>query len=506
MNGNRRLKRALMALVLLLVGALAFRRLKEAGAFLPGWICWEEGCIRDCTGQYEIRTGRRLTEVFRGGRPVWSSPKEVRVQKSLSCDIDHDGEDELVLLCWKKGRYGAHRPFWVKRDEKAWSQHLFVYEYMGDQIRPKWMSSYLGQEISDMRPDNLISPVRRLWLTSQEGEVSSWIWVSWGFEREDTDISFTVFGDNLIHEPIYRYGLQQEISSEEIPFKEISSGELPFDFLFENFTDVISQSDVAVINQETPLTDDPALYSDYPRFGTPVQVGEAITRAGFHVVTCATNHALDRGWEGVDFTGAFFRSKGILCPGIQGREEREYRPYEILERNGVRFALLNYTYGTNGIPLPEGNPHMVHVLEDEERIRQDIRRAKEEADLVILFVHWGTEYASEPDEFQKKWTQIFLEGHVDVVVGTHPHVLQPTELVRDESGHEMLVYYSIGNFISAQPEKSCVRGGMARFTVSLTQEGYRVTEYDLQPLTIVWKDGRFGAYEDLSGSPAQSVY
>ena len=95
---------------------------------------------------------------------------------------------------------------------------------------------------------------------------------------------------------------------------------------------------------------------------------------------------------------------------------------------------------------------------------------------------------------------------MDVVVGTHPHVLQPTELVRDESGHEMLVYYSIGNFISAQPEKSCVRGGMARFTVSLTQEGYRVTEYDLQPLTIVWKDRRFGAYEDLSGSPAQSVY
>ena len=152
--------------------------------------------------------------------------------------------------------------------------------------------------------------------------------------------------------------------------------------------------------------------------------------------------------------------------------------------------MLNYTYGTNGIRIPEKSPNAVHLLEDEERIRADISKAKAESDFVVVFVHWGTEYAEKPDDFQKKWTQIFLECGVDVTVGTHPHVLQPYELLRDDSGHEMLVYYSIGNYISAQSEKSCVKGGMAEFTVSLTKDGYRITEYGLKPLVITWEEDR----------------
>ena len=111
------------------------------------------------------------------------------------------------------------------------------------------------------------------------------------------------------------------------------------------------------------------------------------------------------------------------------------------------------------------------------------------SDMVIVFAHWGTEYAQEPDDFQQRWTQVFLESGVDVVVGTHPHVLQPYELLTADDGHQMLVYYSIGNFISAQPEKRCVKGGMAEFTVSLTPQGYQVTEYRLTPLAIEWSQG-----------------
>ena len=187
-------------------------------------------------------------------------------------------------------------------------------------------------------------------------------------------------------------------------------------------------------------------------------------------------------------TKSFFTEAHIKCLGIQSEEETDYHPYEILVRNGVRFALPNYTYGTNGIRLPEENPNMVHMLDDE-KITKDIEMAKNESDFVIVFEHRGTEYAKEPDDFQRKWTQIFADCKVDVVVGTHPHVIQPYEVIRDNDGHEMLIYYSIGNYISAQPEESRVKGGMASFTVPLAPEGYKVTEYDFRPLTIRWQEG-----------------
>lgn len=314
----------------------------------------------------------------------------------------------------------------------------------------------------------------RLWFRAPDDQMTSWMWDSWGFKKEETKITFTAFGDILAHEPIYKYGLQNDES---------------FGFLFEKMQDIISDSDVAVINQETPLTDDPAMVSDYPRFGTPVNVGQAIVNAGFDAVTCATNHALDRGAEGVTFTKRFFDENQVTCLGIQTADEKEDKPYAVIRRNGVSFALLNYTYGTNGIRVPEENPNMVHLFSDEGTMQKDIAQAKSEADFVIVFAHWGTEYSKEPDEFQRKWTQVFLESGVDVVVGTHPHVLQPYEMLTDDSGHQMLVYYSLGNYISAQPEKSCTKGGMAEFSVSLTPEGYEITEYDLQPLTITWQQG-----------------
>lgn len=477
MSGNKTagiLKTAGRLLAALSCAAACLYLLWDNGALLPHWALWNKGEYQDASGNYQILLNRREASVSFRGKEIWNSPKGVKVQTALSFDIDHDGGDELVLLCWKKGRYGKDRPFWVEEDEKGWSQHLFVYEYGEGEVRPKWMSSYLGQDVADMMEDQLVSDTRHLWLLGPDGEMSSYIWDSWGFVREDTDISFLVLGDNLIHEPIYRYGLQKEGN---------------FDYLYENFREAIAASDVAVINQETPLADKPSMYGGYPRFGTPVQVGESVVNAGFDVVTCATNHALDRGGEGVDFTKNFFVSNGIKCLGIQSESEKEEIPYEILTRKGVRFALFNYTYGTNGIRLPKDHPYMVHVLSDETKVREDIAQARKEADLVIIFVHWGTEYARQADDFQQKWAQVFLESRADAVIGTHPHVIQPYEVLADGNGHEMLIYYSIGNFISAQPEKSCTKGAVARFTVSLGRTGYGIAEYDLKPLTISWKEG-----------------
>ena len=456
----------------------------SGGYSLPRWVDWKSRTVIDDSGQYEIVLKHRAVKIIYDNSVIWTTSKDLKVQDAMHCDIDGDGTDELILLCWKVGRFGSSKPFWVEEDEETWSQHIFVYAYDGDKIKPKWMSSYIGVDVAEMSAGGA-GGRRRLLLTDTEGGMSSWIWESWGFTREDTDISFVVFGDNLMHEPIFQYGLHNVDAG--------GSDKKGFGFLFDNkdISKAIAESNVAVINQETPLTDEPSRYSDYPRFGTPKGAGEAIADAGFDVVTCATNHALDQGVDGVDFTKKFFDERDIMCIGIQSGDEEDYRPYEILMRNGVRFALFNYTYGTNDIPTPQDKSYMVHLLDDEKQIRADIEKARAEADFVLVFAHWGTEYAEDADEFQRKWTQIFLESKADVVVGTHPHVLQSYEVLRDdedESGHEMLVYYSIGNYISAQKEESCVKGGMARFTVSLTPDGYKISEYGLQPLMITRQD------------------
>lgn len=479
MNGNKKVLRTVLAIAAAAVGITAVLYiLWYHGAFLPRWIVWQDKTVYDASQRYKTVLHHKSAAAIYQNALIWNSPERVKVQDALSCDIDRDGQEELVLLCWKTGRYGKYKPFWVEKDEQAWSQHIFVYEYQHDEIVPKWMSSYIGQDVSAISAGSNAAGTRDLindiLLTDLEGAVSRWRWESWGFVKQETDVSFTVFGDNLLHEPIWRYGLRNDEK---------------FGFLFEHVKDVISGSDVAVINQETPLVDDPSLYSGYPRFGTPVQAGQAVVDAGFDVVTCATNHALDKGTYGIETTKKFFASNKVLCLGIQLEEEAGEQPYEIIVRKGIRFALFNYTYGTNGIPLPQGSPDMVHLLQDEGKIKKAVSRAKAESDMVIVFAHWGTEDTEQVDGFQHKWTQIFLESGVDIVVGTHPHVIQPYEMLTGADGHEMLVYYSIGNYISAQPEKSCIKGGMARFTVSLAADGYQVTEYTLQPLTITWISG-----------------
>ncbi len=460
--------------VMAVVGILLFF-LWSSGAFLPGWVCWEEKAFTSGDGSYGIALGRREVNITYEGSLIWTSSQGVKVQDVLSADIDNDQDEELLLLCWKRGRYGKHRPFWVEEDEKGWSQHLFVYEYSKGEIRPKWMSSYIGEDVAAMESGGE-APHCRLFLTATDGERSCWAWGSWGFSKEDREVSFAVFGDNLIHGPVYRYGLDRGGN---------------FDFLFQGVADIISDRDVAAIGQETPLTENPSRYSDYPRFGTPLGVGQAIVDAGFDVVACATNHALDQGIDGINTTKGFFTSHDVVCLGIQEEGQMGREPYEVLVRKGIRFAMLDYTYGTNGIRIPEGNPHMVHLLE-EDKVREDIKKARAETDFVMVFVHWGTEGSDEIDSSQREWAQIFLEEKVDVVFGSHPHAIQPYEVLKGKEGHEMLVYYSIGDFVSAQPEKESVRGGMADLTVSLTPRGCQVTEYTLETLQITRnEDGRY---------------
>ena len=188
----------------------------------------------------------------------------------------------------------------------------------------------------------------------------------------------------------------------------------------------------------------------------------------------------------------------MVCAGIQPEADGAYRPYAMLERNGIRIAVLSYTETTNGHALPEDAPYVLHTLDDEARVRADLKAARAAADAVLVFVHWGDEYAETPNEAQTAWAQIFADGGADVVLGTHPHVRQPWAWVEGEKGHQTLVYYSLGNCLSAQTGEACRLGSLAAFTLTRTPEGVAVTPEPLRTVETRYDQGRYYAAVVLS--------
>lgn len=168
----------------------AFVLLLRNGSFLPAWISWETVQLqgRPETGEpEEITLERRTVTVFDQGEAVWQSDREIRVQDVLWGDIDHDGAKELMLLCWKRGRYGDSRPFWVKEDEKSWSQHIYLYDWTDGEIRPIWMASDIGMDAVSWSFDDS----SRLVITDRNGTQSAWDWLSWGLSKLEPSLSLS---------------------------------------------------------------------------------------------------------------------------------------------------------------------------------------------------------------------------------------------------------------------------------------------------------------------------
>lgn len=425
------------------------------GIFLPAWISWENRnyVYEDVQAELANRTVTlRMDDP--SGTEVWRTPWDWSVQELLCCDVNLDGRDELVLLVWKHGSYGNHLPFWEKKNDFRLKQHIFIYQWeetREKKLRAVWMSSSLDGKIASLEADRQ----NRLVITDTQNHHTRWQWQGFGLkyagDAKDEQVTFLCVGDHLIH-PQMLLKKEDDYRSFYAPLKE-----------------EIQKADFSVVNQETIFVKEKALISGFPRFGTPLEVGEALVDAGFDVVTLANNHVLDQGTYGVDTTCAFYEEKGITYLGASPTWKSSQDPAEgvtILKKNGIRMALINATYGTNGIPTPEEYPYMVERLADEERLILQLDYARNHADAVLVFVHWGTEYDTRVDEKQEYYTELFLTHGVDVVIGTHPHVLQKYEKKKNEQGHEMLVYYSLGNFISAQKKASCQMGGLAKFTIS----------------------------------------
>lgn len=289
-------------------------------------------------------------------------------------------------------------------------------------------------------------------------------------------IQIVMVGDMLMHGRVMESGLKED-------------GTYNFDHIFENVKDTIENADLALVNQETILGGTELGLSGYPAFNSPYELGDSLVDAGFDVILHATNHTLDKGKTGVQNCMNFWDTNypDITYLGINKSQEEQDTDIYIYEQDNIRIAILNYTYGTNGIPTPSDMPYIVNYL-DEEKVIQDLKLAEENADFTIVCPHWGTEYVLTATDSQKKWADIFMENGADLVIGTHPHVIEPVEMLTDENGNEMLVYYSIGNFVNGTSgtgdgTTNRMVGGIADITISLDENSeVYIEKYDVIPI------------------------
>lgn len=271
-------------------------------------------------------------------------------------------------------------------------------------------------------------------------------------EVKDTVVSFVGVGDNLIHDSIYKEADRLE--------GEAGDGKYSFMPMYEQVADDIEKADLAFINQETILGGDERGLSGYPSFNTPQDMADDVEALGFDIVNTATNHSLDMGFAGIQNSSEVWNNKTdmIMAGTYVSQEDRD--TIRTIERKGITFAFLAYTYGTNGIEPP--NSYCVAYF-DEAQIREDVAKAKECSDVVIVSAHWGIENEHMPSDEQKYYAQLFADLGVDVVIGTHPHVIQPIEWLEGESGNRTLVTYSLGNFLGGMLYEDNILSGMISF-------------------------------------------
>ena len=411
-------------------------------------------------------------------------------------DLDGDGYDEIILLLWKRGSYGTSHPYWQKNDLYRFSQHIFIYTLRDGQITPWWFSSAIGVRAADIsltaHPDGKRQMVC---IKDSEGKESCWYWHGFGLakmeesgEQETTStvgssaktaesmdessaetVHLLAVGDNLISDTIYHAAHDK------------ASGSWDFSGLYEHIADRVRTYDLAAINEETILVHDPEKRSSFPRFGTPDVIGNDIRNAGFNIVTAATNHAWDKGREGIDDTIRFWKQyPDVTLLGIHGSAEEQDRII-YTEKNGIRFALFNYTYGLSAGTLPAGDEFRIDLLQDKDRLINDLHEAEQSADMSIVFIHMGTEYRETPTDEQKALAQELTAAGADLIIGAHPHCVEPMARVTAANGNTSVVYYSLGNLVSTQMKPNTILGGAADVTIVKKNGVTSVSEAKLQP-------------------------
>lgn len=257
-------------------------------------------------------------------------------------------------------------------------------------------------------------------------------------------------GDILIHDWVYDDARTQ-------------SG---YDFkpMFQPVKAMLQKPDLLIANQESIPGGEKLGISSYPAFNSPYEIVDAIMDAGVDLVSTANNHALDKGEKGILSSISYYENKQLPYVGTF-KDVNDQQKIRVQSVNGIKIAVLAYTYGTNGIPVPDGKDYLVNLI-NKDTILSELKRARQVADLVILNLHWGIEYNRQPNEDQKMLAKLFTDGGADIILGHHPHVLQPVEKFHTRDGRDAYVIYSLGNFLSGQMWDYKDIGGMIEFKVS----------------------------------------
>lgn len=290
-------------------------------------------------------------------------------------------------------------------------------------------------------------------------------------------ITLSAVGDILIHDRVY----DDAETEEGYDFSPMLAEVKPY----------LEEADITVANQETMIGGEEIGLSGYPSFNSPYEVGDALKDAGVDVVTQANNHTLDRGEEAIQNAIRHWEEIDMMYTGAyKDQEDRDQMRIFETEQN-ISVAFLAYTYGTNGIPVPEGKDYLVQMI-DPEVIKEDIRDVKEQADVIVLNLHFGEEYERHPNEEQKELVQLAADEGVHIVLGHHAHVLQPVEWVEGKEGNQTFVTYSLGNFLSGQDELYRQIGGIVTLTIVKRTKGdkedIRIEQPEFLPTYVTFED------------------
>ncbi|WP_019414019.1 CapA family protein [Paenisporosarcina sp. TG20] len=294
-----------------------------------------------------------------------------------------------------------------------------------------------------------------------------------------TSVKLVAIGDILLHQAVYNDAATAE-------------GTYDFSSMFLKVKPFLESADIAVANQETMIGGTELGLSSYPLFNSPYEIGDALKEVGIDIVTIANNHTLDKGEKGIINATNYWDSIGMPYTG-SFKSEKDRGIIRTVIKNGISFSFLSYSYGTNGLPVPLDKPYLINLI-DLPLIKQDVENAKKISDVVVVSMHWGNEYETLPNQTQIDLANELSSMGVDIIIGHHPHVLQPIDWIERTDGSRTFVMYSLGNFLSAQEGLERLLGGIG---------GVEITKIAYPEKTVI-KLGNpsfmptFGFYENWS--------
>lgn len=286
-------------------------------------------------------------------------------------------------------------------------------------------------------------------------------------------VSLLCVGDNLIHDNIY---LEAEKKSGE-------AGKYNFDDAYKPIEDYIKGNDLAIINQETLVTDVVAPQS-YPTFASPKALADKVKSLGFNAVSMCNNHVLDQGDAGVQDSLKYWDSLGILHYGIYA-DQTDCDNIKTMEINGITFAFLGYMEHTNGLSLPEGSKSTYITLSEEEKVKAQIQKADQMADVVVVSCHYGTEITNELNDQQVNLTPKLVEWGADLIIGTQAHALSTSQYIDKADGTKAFVFYGLGNFLNTMYEKNSLIGLIGKLNVIKDKDTGKISFENVKCIPVI---------------------